>query len=770
MSITAQVRNDVNVMDTAYQDRDNALVHKNKQQNRDQAVKNDATNLALLSLTTGLGIKSMMLDDQYWNYVVKEDHKYFHDVIKEAIDIKKRVKENPQKYIPPVAPKQQGGAGGAPGGAPPDAGGAPPPAMGLNKNKVLTANEIGGGKFYLHKSNSEFKLKGTFCGRVFSGQQILYTKNGEAFILHLNDGTHAPQSGHTWYVISRIEHEWPDAIIKSIVEKLNEYGLPNATEIAFGIIEESMKSHEPLFPIYNVLPALKNPSMAWLIMDNNNEVPEPEEIHFLRCAIGVASNEYVKDLAQALEMDGIVAKRVFVQDQYKSQHSKSLREKEKIEKSRQQLEELKKVSPHVLESSILAQNCSSMNCLIMTAMATKSHDILNVAILRILEVMLTMPEVYAQRQLTNEEARRLYSKSRNALDLMKLVEASSGDVASFMQVLSWAKETKRTKLIHDLAIIAVNQKNYDVLDADPSLIFAEPINLNALKRLDVRDELSTRLLCKTFKNHPSANAMKRVVAKVMEAAFVGSRDALHALLSSESPNHIFFAISCLYDNNPDGFDGTMITDALRRVSLDSSRGMPSALMASSILKNDIHSPIIFDIDVNPHVLYLIDPESAKTYMKKKRLGIDGSKIPVANEIHSLPEDSLALAKNLDQLGDTTGLLVLCHLVASSIFESQDEHSSYALEYIVSALRHHGMDRELSSILMLNHIDYDSIGQSEEPKPVDVEAVVLPGGLVACGRAGAYSLFDGQKEYTFSCSKIDLPTIAISKIGQGNSIV
>ena len=110
-------------------------------------------------------------------------------------------------------------------------------------------------------------------------------------------------------------------------------------------------------------------------------------------------------------------------------------------------------------------------------------------------------------------------------------------------------------------------------------------------------------------------------------------------------------------------------------------------MVAALKANDEEAAMAIDKEhtLYTDVLHLYGPDVSRNFMKLFRIAFDGTPLPAATEVLSMPDNPLALAKGYQAIGDAYAMLVLFSVTLDAIVRRKNPDAEYAAKFMYEIL-------------------------------------------------------------------------------------
>ena len=698
-----------------------------------KSVLEDAKSLAFVMVRNGLENPRDGLMQQknvpYWEYVEKFHPKYMREVMDKARVIARGLSKDffkhPEKY--PMPSKQPAGGG---------MGGLGAAATGKVVTAAIDANEP---YVYLYKNGTDFLMYGTWASLIASGTIVAglpYLANDGA-LYHLHCGSNrVPRNAASIQEFRRMESEMPKAMADAIMAKMKEFGQQYNSFDAYTYLNKVKEEKDWFFAAFNA--RFAGPSAALALEEANSDYPiamkMPEQTLAIRKAIGDAMEPFVKRLVDSLGVDGVKCEIKMVDSG--RENEPFMAKWKKYDDAREletRLARMKEVAPDVMYSKGTAIATLDMRSLVMTMVSmprTKIHETdesyykamfylkeaKEASARRVLDFMTQeyFWPYYQARPITEEEVGRAMQTFgplseivtdkggdnqdflRDCNRLMILVKASKMDDAGFLQAWMDAKTTRPTDLRSDLSMLAYLQGRKDVLKANPEMALAnddadgivepiymvldptEPLELEVIKRKKhdqddpyYADPKRDEAIVKTgdpelIQGYLNRNMTLAAVYVVEHGGVKGVPEEVNGLIREKTLETL---------------------EWMQRDTGDKSDKSLNLAMMAALKANDEEAAMAIDKEHadRADVLHLYGSDVSRNYMKLFRVAFDGTPLPAATEVLSMPDNPLALAKGYQAIGDTYAMLVLFSVTLDAIVRRKNPDAEYAAKFMYEIL-------------------------------------------------------------------------------------
>jgi hypothetical protein len=631
-----------------------------------------------------------------------------------------------------------------------------PNIMGIQLGGSENENKTASHAIYLKRTDGDYVLHDSFVGKLASGRLHYFRSNGKMYSLDIGDSDIAvTRESAAARAAMSIQEEMPKRLTAVLAEFLRSYDDVDAERMARAFMAEAISKGA-----FDLLPIVVKTEGAVAGFAFRQGLEESRSAKHLAIALGKATEEMIDALRSALAMEDIATKETMVDLPNDVPGRSPTRDARILRRG--------------LDKSM------DMKSLILTMSSQGSDERKKgMAIDRIIALVCEHPDVYAERRLSKHEIQaigriigcpsdgELCSKLERLAFFVQLSGASDAELMA-----AYGGAGMRDRLL--IAAMVARQDRPDIVRVNPSMATQKDDNGNILvcrpflKKIDVRDDHAVDFVA-TLVEAASHGVMRRpddVSDKAMEALLLnGSERLLEAMLGSAAEER-YFALSWLAEQaGGDGLDralkelaGRPATHAVSEVV----RAMCASALVGEMPEDDGMRVVFGALRVPPVAIRsMVGHDAATRYMRANRIDWDGEPVPTASNIHSLPDDPLALAKNLYDIakaGDQDAIAAL-----------------YKLFHMIEAARHRGlldMDhtaRYLQEALVNLGANADMIGalvsaRTCKPEFMPHYAMLLPDGSVLIGSGGKY--FVEGTPVCFASERKDALGLAMQWLGKG----
>jgi len=680
-----------------------------------QLSQGDAMELAFLVLKSPENdLVEIMHKVPYWQYVEKYDHLY-GNMVKNLAEkfIKDGTAKKKLQEIKFAPPKQQG----APGG-----GGGMPLGMGASKDKMVKE------AIYLWRNEKRpYRLLGTIGNQILSGQLGYFDPEGNPRRMRLRakDNVQVNPSAPSAKALLLMEH-LPTILKEQLAHSLNGK-IDDPADAAEAILDRASKTGK--FDFLPVILKLFGPTKA--IMSIRDKENLPKETTELRQTIGRMLSPYIDTLKKGLAEDGLE----FDEDVAPTLNNPSFGEWHD--------------SPKVLSSDEM-ESCCDINSLLMTISAGEDKGR---AAKQAISVLSQYPQVSVGFNENDWNALSAIPEGKLVSDFAKLASSDDADVLSFL-----SEHRGDAAILEAVAQLVATQGRDMILGSVPEMCLVQDgdsfsVNVPFFSKLSEKDQSVRRFLSKLLQLRRRGRLVcpdDMLDRKVMRSVIDHNDLELLGSAASDSPDLRCFALSFAGENG----DFETVNKILSGKSIQKANPEMRALAISS-LGEDMLPVAGKKMGLIPEQLAsLLGRKKALQFMKSTRTDWAGDQIPEASSIFSLPEGATTLAKNLGDIEDKDGLLVLLRLAAEDKLSGKE-----AAEF--AQIAWDGLEKmkargEASALLFSLGLAFQNgkISEAEElasdPEPEDVEEILERGDLI-----GAAILLDRMLSVDRSKAKATL---------------
>lgn len=637
-------------------------------QRRENMSRKDSTELSIRTKQTGeRDVEAIMQKAPYWQYVEKFDRRYYDSVRNLGNNfLDKGTVDKWIKQIKFPIPKQQDQGGG----------GGMPSLLGNNNNKKIIKNAI----YITRDDGKPYRLMGTFGNDILMGRccylkpdatshKIKIKNNGNIFI---------PGSSNAAKAILLMENL--PKIINSMICELIKGKVSNEQEVAESIVSRSRKYGK--FDCLPLVYSLKGPSYALALKLKAEGVEIPQEVIDVKKSIGRIIYPYVENLK-----NGLISDKIEFEDKSHdicpSLNNPSLNFCPS------------KSDPRILDKMEIIDS-SDLKALLMTMFSDNNNK--EYAANRIIVLLCKHPEILKHESFSENDIDTMEQNElgKKVSKYIKLLNSDDADVLS-----SLYQDNEDWEL---LSLMIANQNRENIINSIPELcINGDSICWPYFCKINPQEINSIKLISKicNFRNNNIADKNDKVYPdnlvdrKCISALLFSQNEDLAREMLRGTPESISFAISWLSENNK---LETIPKDIIDKISNNENEDLGS-LVYLSLTKNQLHKNVL--VKINPTNLSGIGgKEVAKQYMRTHRVDWSNSPIPRSSEIFSAPDNSLSLARNLSEIEDKVGLLLLLRKCVENT-KNKNKYSKDFNELAIlswDSLRKMGAEDEARSIL------------------------------------------------------------------------
>jgi hypothetical protein len=646
-----------------------------------QLSKSDAMELAFLALERSINdVSEIMKKVPYWQYVEKYDKEY-NDLVTEVAekflrDGTAKAKLNQLKFTPP---KQQDGGGG---------GGGMPPGLGASNDK-MTKESI----YLWRQEKRPYRLLGTIGNQILSGH-FDTDGNPRRMRLRYKKNVEVKPSSPSAKALLLMEH-LPNIMREQLAHSLKNK-VDDPLDAADAILGYATKNGR-----FDFLPfMLKSIGPTKTMVSLRDKSQLPKETLELRQTVGRMLSPYLETLKKSLKEDGLE----FDEDVAPTLNNPSFGEWYD--------------APKVLSDSEI-DSCYDINSLLMTISAGEHKDL---AARQAISVIGQYPQSTVGLKEADWEALAAIPQGKIVSDFARLSSADDADVLAFL-----SDHRNDAKLIEAVANLIAAQGRDMILGAAPEMCMIQDedkysVCVPYFSKLNEQDQSVRSLLAKMLQLRRSGKLVcpdDMLDRKVMKSIIDHNDKELLDAASSDCPDLRCFALAFAAESGD--------TDSAKRIIEKKKLNKASPEMralAISALGEDLLPLVGNKMGLIPEEMSsLLGRKKALALMKATRTDWAGDPIPEAASIFSLPEGSTTLAKNLADIEDKEGLLVLLRLAAEDSFSGK-EAAEFA-QVVWDALDKMQARNEASGLLSRLGLTFSDgkISEAEElssdPQPEDV---------------------------------------------------
>lgn len=603
------------------------------------------------------------------------------------------------------------------------------------------AQKIAGRHLFLYRQNGDYVLKDTVVGKLFRGLQQYIDEKGENKFLILKDDVMVPSTGPTSKISVEIEEKMPDAIWETISDFLHENQVKDSAFMARNIVDSYMKNGS--FDLRPVSVRLGGAALGMLLYRDVPGVSEPEIVQKLRKAIGKTMAPFVEGLRSALDMEGI---EVTEKSATVPRHARSDKE------DRHPTRDPKKLDERSAETSM------DVPSLVLTAVSQDSNDSERVAAIdRLIDIIVFHPKAYGAMSLGDEDLSRISAVAgcpgnESACSTIKrlslFVRMANADDTEFVEAFNRSDEEDQQLM----AIMATHQNRQHILTTNPRMALKSKFMGRLLADVDPTDEESLAAIKEALQRPGRPN--RSLENKVMQALYVNpDSELLEMALNSRGAVRDLAMVLLIEKGGKEGLE--RVLGELEHYRKGRGRRRPTLLAVALVMgagDDERAMRAAKALGVSPEeIAPFVGRKRAVQYMRTIRSGWDGNGLPMAADIHEVPEEPMCLIKDFFELAQAGDKNALASLHRMFHLMSQKDSDVDAFRFLQSAMDHLGQDSEM--LLEL----------TPKPSGEKLFAKMLPDGSVLTKRSGRY--YVENTEICFCTSPSNAVKVAVAKISE-----